>query len=204
KAEAAAALGEWWKDIVDFDDVRGTDSHLFPQIYWHLGSRIQNATLLARLKGAARHHWIKNQYLIASAGQLLDLLKHAGVPVLLLKGSAIATTMDDDPGLRAMSDCDMLVPKDRALEVTDILLSSGLLEQGKVGDRDLDVIHGLTLGLRGKRHATFDIHWRPLRVVGADNLAAEMFKVARPVDFAGRQCLAPCPEHLLFHAIVHG
>jgi hypothetical protein len=50
----------------------------------------------------------------------------------------------------------------------------------------------------------FDIHWRPLRGVGADELADEMFAGARRSDFAGRACLVPCPEHLMFHAIVHG
>jgi hypothetical protein len=31
-----------------------------------------------------------------------------------------------------------------------------------------------------------------------------MFAAAKLHEFYGRQCLAPCPEHLLFHAIVHG
>jgi hypothetical protein len=204
KAVAAEALDRWWAGIADFDDVRGTDANLFPQVYWNLGSQIRDATLRARLKGTARHHWVRNQYLIANGGQLLDLLSRAGVPVLLLKGAAIASTMDDDLGLRTMSDCDMLVPRSRALEVIDILARSDLLEPGRIDPRDLDVIHGVTLALRKNRHANFDLHWRPLRAVGAIELAEEMFASARPAAFAGRPCLAPCPEHLVFHAIVHG
>jgi hypothetical protein len=204
KAAAETALDQWWAGIADFDEVRGTDSNLFPQIYWNLGQRIRDATLRARLKGAARHHWARNQYLIASGGQLLDLLSGADVPVLLLKGAAIASTMDDDLGLRTMSDCDMLVPKSRALEVIDLLTRSDLLKPGTIEERDLDVVHGITLALRKNRHAAFDIHWRPLRSVGAEELAEEMFANARPAAFAGRPCRAPCAEHLVFHAIVHG
>jgi hypothetical protein len=204
KAEAAAALDQWWANIANFDQVRGTDSNLFPQIYWNVGSRTRDATLHARLKGAARHHWARNQYLVASGGQLLDILNRAEVPVLLLKGAAIASSMDDDLGLRTMSDCDMLVPKDRALEVIELLARSDLLEPGRAGQRDIDVVHGITLALRNSRHAAFDIHWRPLRAVGAEELSYEMFASARPVAFAGRPCLVPCPEHLVFHAIVHG
>ena len=204
KAEAAAALEAWWANITDFDQVRGTDSNLFPQVYWNLGSRIRDRTLHARLKGTARHHWVKNQFLVASCGTLLDLLDRAGVPVLLLKGAAIASSIDDDPGLRAMSDCDMLVPKDRALEVVDLLARVNLLPAGTAVARDLDIAHGITLALHGNRNARVDLHWRPLRAIGADELAQEMFAAARPVDFAGRRSLVPCPEHLVFHAIVHG
>jgi hypothetical protein len=204
KAEAAAALEAWWACITDFDQVRGTDSNLFPQLYWNVGSRIRDAALRGRLKGAARHHWVRNQYLVASGGRLLDVLNRAEVPVLLLKGAAIASSMDDDLGLRTMSDCDMLVPKSRALEVIGLLADAQLLEPGKAGRGDLDVVHGITLALRDSRHAAFDLHWRPLRAVGADELAQEMFAAARPVAFAGRPCLVPCPEHLVFHAIVHG
>jgi hypothetical protein len=204
KAVAAAALDQWWAGIANFDDVRGTDANLFPQVYWNLGSRIRNTTLHGRLKGTARHHWVRNQYLIANGGKLLDLLGRAGVPVLLLKGAAIASTMDDDLGLRTMSDCDMLVPRSRAVEVIDVLARSDLLEPGRMDQRDLDVVHGVTMALRKSRHAAFDIHWRPLRSVGAVELAEEMFASARPAAFAGRPCLVPCPEHLVFHAIAHG
>lgn len=204
KAEAADALDAWWANISDFDQVRGTDANLFPQVYWNLGSRIRDRTLHARLKGTARHHWVKNQFLIARCGELIDILARAGVPVLLLKGAAIASSVDDDLGLRAMSDCDMLVPKDRALEVVDLLVRANLVAPGRAGPRDIDLAHGITLALHGNRHARVDLHWRPLRIIAADELAHEMFAAARPVDFAGLSCLVPCPEHLVFHAIVHG
>lgn len=204
KAAAAAALDRWWTGIADFDDVRGTDANLFPQVYWNLGAQIRDSTLRARLKGAARHHWVRNQYLVANGGQLLDTLGHAGIPVLLLKGAAIASTMDDDLGLRTMSDCDMLVPRHRAVEVIDILAHSGFLEPGRIDPRDLDIVHGIALALRKNRNASFDLHWRPLRSVGAVEVGEEMFASARPAVFGGRSCLAPSPEHLVFHAIAHG
>ena len=84
KAVAAEALDRWWTGVADFDDVRGTDANLFPQVYWNLGSQIRDATLRARLKGTARHNWVKNRYLISNGGRLLDLLesrRRAGVAV---------------------------------------------------------------------------------------------------------------------------
>jgi hypothetical protein len=204
RSEAVDALDEWWNRIADFDDVRGTDSALFPQIYWNLGATIRNSQLAGRLKGAARHQWIRNQYLIASCGELLDLLIQSKIPMLLLKGAAIATVIDDDPGLRTMSDCDVLIPRSKAVEVLDRLLASKLTEPLKVSDADLDVVHGVTLFRRQTAMATVDLHWQPLRTIRADEFAVDMFESAKPVQFAGRACLACCPEHLVFHAIIHG
>jgi hypothetical protein len=136
RADAAAALEKWWKGIADFDDVRGTDAALFPQVYWNLGETIASPKLRARIRGAARRHWIANQYLITSCGEVLDLLQQASIPALFLKGAAIATTIEDDPGLRTMSDCDVLVPRERALDVIRILASAGLVEPVRI-DRHL-------------------------------------------------------------------
>jgi hypothetical protein len=204
KEKGAEALAAWWKGIPDFDAVRGTDAALFPRIYANLGLHIRDRTLAARMKGAARHHWLKNQYLITACGDVLERLDRAGIKVLLMKGAAIAAAVDDDPGLRAMSDCDLLVPRERALDALRVLDASKRLETVKVTERDLDIVHGATLKLRGNRHATFDLHWHPLRAIGADELAREMFAQARQVRFAGQPRLAPCPEHQVFHAIVHG
>nr|WP_284701122.1 nucleotidyltransferase family protein [Rhodoplanes tepidamans] len=201
---AAQALDAWWRGIDDFDAVRGTDSALFPQIFWNVGAAIRDRTLAARLKGAARHQWIRNQYLIASCAGVLDVLIGAGIRGVLLKGAAIATAVDDDPGLRAMSDCDVMVPRGRALEAVERLVAAGIVEPPRLVAADLDLIHGLTLFRRPASIATVDLHWRLLREVAAEELSAEVIAGARPVRFCGRECLAAAPEHLVFHAIVHG
>ena len=38
REQAVSALNEWWGTIRDFDEVRGTDARLFPQIYWNIGT----------------------------------------------------------------------------------------------------------------------------------------------------------------------
>ena len=116
----------------------------------------------------------------------------------------MATAIDADPGLRAMGDCDVLVPRGRALEVIRILVSSGLFEPVRIDQPDLDIYHGLTLRHRESQLDLIDVHWRPVRSIGAAELSADMFGAARLLEFDGRQCLVPCHEHLLFHAIVHG
>jgi hypothetical protein len=204
RAAALSALETWWGKFVDFDQVRGTDSTLFPQIYWNIGTDIRDARLAARLKGTARHRWIRNQYLMTTCAQLLELLRSAEIPALLLKGAAIATRVDVDPGLRSIGDCDVLVPRARAIEAATILASSKLTEREALGERDLDIVHGLTILGRETRAPLLDLHWQPLRDVGSVGLADEMFARSVGVDFFGQACLAPSFEHMLLHAIVHG
>src|SRR5262249_57605268 len=85
------------------------------------------------MKGVARHQWIRNRYMMETCARLMDLLGRAGIPVLLLKGAAIAAAIEADPGLRSMADCDVLVPRSRALEAAEIVTSSQLMQRGKLG-----------------------------------------------------------------------
>ncbi len=205
RTEAAHALAEWRNDIADFDEVHGTDSTLFPQIYRNLGSEIPDAALAARLKGALLHQWVRNNYMLQTASKVLRLLGGHGIPVLLIKGAAIATAFEAGGGVRTLADCDLLVQRDRAITALDVLLSSGLFEPARLAPQDLDLAHGLTLRRLEFPHLDLiDLHWRPLRTVGADALAEEMFRAASEVSLAGCPCLVPAPEHLLFHCIVHG
>jgi hypothetical protein len=52
-------------------------------------------------------------------------LAERGVPVLLLKGAALAFTCYDDPATRLMSDLDLLVPRSRLLEAARALEEDG-------------------------------------------------------------------------------
>lgn len=203
-SSAAAALDEWWSRVGNFDLVRGTDAALFPQIYRRLGANIRNPQLAARLKGAARHHWVLNQRLIGHCGKLVNLLISANIPVLLLKGAAISTLVDEDSGLRAMSDWDALVPRNKISEVLRLLAAAGVDGPQNFTESDLDSAGSAPLLDRETGRASFDLHWRPLRTIGADELATEMFMSGREIRVAGKPCMACCPEHIVFHVIVNG
>ncbi|WP_430812688.1 MULTISPECIES: nucleotidyltransferase domain-containing protein [unclassified Carboxylicivirga] len=54
-----------------------------------------------------------------------QLLRQAGIPLLVLKGMALASSLYGDDGLRPMGDIDVLVPDGMGLKALDILLKSG-------------------------------------------------------------------------------
>ena len=82
--------------------------------------------------------------------------------------------------------------------------SSKFTPRQALGAKDLDIVHGVTI-VGSQTHAPLlDLHWQPLRDVGAVGLADETFARSVDVDFFGQACLAPCFEHMLLHVIVHG
>jgi hypothetical protein len=58
-------------------------------------------------------------------GRILRLLGDTGVPVMPLKGVALAESLYDDPALRVCSDIDVLVPTQNAIKAFHLLVSSG-------------------------------------------------------------------------------
>lgn len=200
----AAALAEWWRGIASFDEVQGTDSALLVQIHANLGSRIADQRLLNRMKGAARHVWLRNQYMVADCAKLVGALAEAGVPTVLLKGAAMVVAIDRHVGLRWMSDCDVLVPPEEALTAIRVLAERGFTKDQELTPRDLGLVHGITLHDKGSGRDRIDLHWQPIRDIGADSMTRAIFEGAKPAAIGGVASLVPAPEHMIFHAIVHG
>jgi hypothetical protein len=201
---AAGALAEWWRGIASFDDVQGTDSGLFAQVHANLGNHVADQRLRSRLKGAARHVWLRNQYMIADCARLVAALAEAGVPAVLLKGAAMVVAVDRSIGLRWMTDCDILVPPAAALTAVRVLAAGGFTQDQALTPRDLTLVHGLTLHDQGSGRDRIDLHWQPIRDIGAPSLTEALIAAARPADIGGAACLVPAPEHMVFHAVVHG
>jgi len=204
KAEGAAALAAWWQGITSFDEVHGTDSGLFAQIYANLGNHIPERQLLARMKGAARHVWLRNQYMVADCATLVGTLAEVGIPTMLLKGAAMVVAVDQGIGLRWMSDCDILVPLESARACVRVLAEKGLTEAQDLTLRDLSLVHGLTLHDKGSGRDRIDLHWQPIRDIGANSMARAMFAAGHPAEIGGQACQVPAFEHMVFHAVVHG
>ncbi|HNR39427.1 MAG TPA: nucleotidyltransferase family protein [Acidobacteriota bacterium] len=64
------------------------------------------------LQGLALQHRAANAARFGALREALDSLAGAGIPVLMLKGAALAHLVYPEPGLRPMGDLDLLVPPD--------------------------------------------------------------------------------------------
>jgi hypothetical protein len=68
---------------------------------------------------------IRNELLARESARIMRLLGDAGIPVMPLKGIALAESLYGDTALRACADIDVLVPPRNAIEAFHVVVSSG-------------------------------------------------------------------------------
>lgn len=120
--DGAQAIPAWeqWRQTVDFNDIDYRSQKLLPLVYHNLTKLSVSGPLIERSKGYYRLTWYKNHLQLHHMAAVLDELDRAGIPTLLLKGSAMAVYYYRDLGLRPMEDFDLLVPwhqRSRAVEM---------------------------------------------------------------------------------------
>jgi hypothetical protein len=143
---------------------------------------------------------------------LHDLLTAAGVPYLALKGAYLAWHAYPEPGLRPLRDLDLLVPRDRAIELFQALLDRGFI-RSKVNGGDLRVhleeSHQLPPLHSPSGEITVEIHTliyhlddrRPGVTDPSEDPAFWERGITRMVS--GRALRFPSPEDILIHLIEH-
>ena len=141
-----------------------------------------------------------------SAEEILRCLAEAAVPTMALKGLALGASVYDSPGLRTVSDLDILVPgKDlfRAMEaLTRHGLRSGSGEPKCVADLRANHAH---VFYPPKRHElSIDLHWHVLASARGDEEDTSFWSAARPLMVGSQKTLGLSPEDQLLHVLVHG
>ena len=153
----------------------------------------------------ARNEALVSMVIEGESRCVLSLMAEAGIPGLLLKGSALAYWAYSQPHLRACGDVDLLLPSREAAEqLSDRLTASGFKRAETSGEL---VAYELLCRrpVSGDWHVEIDIHWRlansPLfaNVFTFDELMADSVELPN---------LAPNarglgPVHALMHACVH-
>lgn len=137
---------------------------------------------------------------------VLAALAQAGLPVLLIKGSALAHTLYPQPYLRSRCDTDLLVPSraeaERAWQVFQTL---GYRRAATVaGDLISYELGCYKTGPRGLTHA-LDVHWRPSNhVLFAERLTfPELAAAAIPLPALGPDAQGLGLVHALLLACIH-
>ncbi len=79
----------------------------------------------SNLEAAARLNAARNALLVRGLEQILGQFTRAAVPVIPLKGVALAESLHADVGLRVCSDLDILVPRRAVAQAFELLLAAG-------------------------------------------------------------------------------
>lgn len=180
-----------------------------PLLYRHLpaGNGVPSEAR-ERLRHAAGAAALQGIQAAAQLGEILPAAERAGLPLLLLKGSALVQSVYGGRCIRPMSDIDLLVPPD-ALPLAETVFArlgyTASLPQARFG-RSLE---RLADGVQYRRDGAalhLDVQWglvplllRPL--LPAD--AAGVWQRAQPLAVAGGSVHALGPEDLLLYLCIH-
>ncbi|MEO8359265.1 MAG: nucleotidyltransferase family protein [Vicinamibacteria bacterium] len=152
---------------------------------------------LCRLKGRA----------VTEAAEItLRYLEEAQVKSLALKGLALGATVYPSPGLRTVSDIDILVPVSDFLRASEALKKRGLkpaAEEPKTLE-DLRGNHAHSFYAVKKHAPSLDLHWHVLSSARGDDDDAAFWAGAVPIVVGSTPTRALCPEDQLLHILIHG
>jgi hypothetical protein len=179
-----------------------------PLVFWALNRACPDAVpaeTLAALRTGFRQNLARNLFFAKELLRLLELFDLAGIQAIPFKGPALAWPLYESPGLRFISDLDLLVPRRDASRAIDLLTSSGYRRSGptSIGLR-FSADGGQLVLNRADGGFAVDLHWRIAAAHCNPLDAAEIRGRLAPIDIAGRRTPAFCPEDLVAFLCVHG
>ena len=167
------------------------------------------------LEAGERLNAIRNRLLARDLGTILGRFARAAIPVIPLKGVALAASLYGDASLRVCSDVDVLVPRHAVGHAIDLLHADGFRD----ADRYQAPAAGIDQLLRSNMEyclvsppASFryvlELHWDIAWRWHADSeMVAHLWADARPGTVLGADAWILSPEwellYLAFHAARH-
>lgn len=195
----------FWRDYLrlqSFDDTDYGSSRILPLVYRNLHRLGLDDPYMGRMKGIYRRTWAENQKNFRHIPGVFQKFHQAGIPALLLKGSALILLCYRDFGLRGMGDFDIAVPVSRVHEAVSILETMHwrtCLEYPKL---QIELHHAVHLQSAGSED--LDLHWHILAQRCAEEYDQAFWEGARPLEYQGARILSLQPSDHLLHACVHG
>ncbi len=128
------------------------------------------------------------------------------MPVIPLKGLALAETLYPDPVLRPSRDVDLLVHPDTVLTVDELLQGRGYRRLADGHSWRFDLAYDRATLYEGPGGVHVDLHWSLLsdpRYVWNESGGLEVWDRAIRIRVAGEPALSLCPEDLLLYLAVH-
>jgi hypothetical protein len=163
---------------------------------------------LGGLKRAYYATAARNALLYQALHQMLHALDTTSIPLIVLKGAALAETVYPHRALRPMSDVDLLIHKADLPRVEDILMKLGNMLQAHTQSKAwYQEHHYHVVFINPERSAItppIEVHWHIDRPSNAFRIDIDgLWERAIPVPIAGVETLMLAPEDLLLHLCLH-
>jgi hypothetical protein len=212
KKNAQDALGELlpadWQSLADWAQrlkVEGMFYREMKSLDWP--AELVPQAIRNRLRKAYRNQATRNASLFFAAAQVLQSFAEQQLPVIALKGLALAKDIYGDIALRPMSDMDLLLKEDDLVRAGRVLLALGYEQEVPAWESMLKTYHHLPPFTK-RSGTTIELHWNivtpdsPVEV-DLDGLWARAHFIK--VDDVEVRAFSPEDQflHLCIHACFH-
>ena len=130
------------------------------------------------------------------------MAREPALPVILLKGAALALTLHDDPAVRPMNDIDLLVGPEHLARVAARMREAGYLESSLGQGEDVGYLHHFIF-TDPQTDVRFEIHRTLPLFPSAEDALSWFLSQTRIDEFAGYSFLTFKPEAQLLHLAAH-
>lgn len=197
-----------WRDLAGdpkaaMAEDRWSVKRLLPALYAALrrNGAVVDATLLPYLKLAYVREQIRSRTYLGICHEILTTLAQAGVPFVVLRGAALATTAYPDPAIRHCHDISLLVHESDVPQATEVLQRNGL--QPVHVAASAGVIVGAAAVLRHATTLPVELHARLFGIPLYDVPTSAVWPRTRQMSVAGARALVLAPADALLHVCGH-
>ena len=177
-----------------------------PLLYHRLRTFHSDIPIPANVMARLRHIYLRSAgrgvHLYHELGKVLGLLRHANIPVIVLKGVHLAELVYGNIALRPMGDVDVLVHKDDLMRVEAALLGMGYAPaecHRQIAKDNCHFVYGLP-----NRELFVEVHWNFLPSMYRFKIDIDgQWERSRQAIIAGVEVSVLCPEDLLLYLCLH-
>jgi hypothetical protein len=206
QGESAAQSWAEWERRYKLDRPDEGSYRLLPLVYRNLATQGFSGPEWNRLKGIHRRAWSENQVLFHRVRPLVEELAARDIPVMLLKGAALASLVYPDAGCRPMRDVDLLVPAKFAPEAFRLVEERGArslyFRPRDISDGFLRFRHAMDFELGGGGFV--DLHWHVLHLCCHESADALFWEETEAFPFGGLEVETCGATGQLLQICTHG
>lgn len=200
--EQAREAWKRWRAAVDFERVDAGSFRLLPLVFRRVSAWSLDDPVLPRLKGVYHKAWARNQMVLAGKPAIIGAMQTRGIETMLLKGAALIPTVYHDAGARPMDDFDLFVPRERARDAMDLLLSRGFESEFPNREALINSVHACHF--RHLKEGRIDLHWHVLHADCTPDADADFWDGRVPLRWEGFDTSTLQPADQLLHTCEHG
>ncbi|MEX0763059.1 MAG: nucleotidyltransferase family protein [Dehalococcoidia bacterium] len=125
-----------WESLVERAQMQKLEGLLYVHLNKQPYASMVPTAVIEDLKILHRRNTVRRMYFRQELSRILSTLRQHDIPVIVLKGAALAETVYRDPGIRPMADLDILVPHELAHEAQSIIGGMGYAPGGNPEDHE--------------------------------------------------------------------